>query len=154
MEKIKKQITNRFTGAVIFEADCETLRKLVEAALKSRADLSEANLSGVAHPVFAQIEKRKIRAEIAEIVTRDMACLKQEEWHHKCGSAHCGGGWCVTLHPAGKILESLMGTNAAAALIFHVCEGEVPNFSWDEITMLRWLNGESAAQIGETATFL
>jgi uncharacterized protein YjbI with pentapeptide repeats len=41
----KFQIKNRFTGAIIFEHEAENLRDAVIAAVKSRADLSDANLS-------------------------------------------------------------------------------------------------------------
>jgi len=40
------EIKNRFTGEVIFSHDCDSWKICVEAAVKSRADLSRANLYG------------------------------------------------------------------------------------------------------------
>ena len=40
------QIKHRITGSVIFELECGSMRLCVEAAIKSGADLSRANLSG------------------------------------------------------------------------------------------------------------
>jgi hypothetical protein len=40
------KILNRFTGSTIFEDASETMKETVENAIKSGADLSEANLSG------------------------------------------------------------------------------------------------------------
>jgi len=43
---MKFKIKNRFTGSVIFSLETESLKLCIEAAWKSRADLSGANLSG------------------------------------------------------------------------------------------------------------
>ena len=40
------QIKNRFTGAVIFEDEYESLKACVRAAVKARANLADANLAG------------------------------------------------------------------------------------------------------------
>jgi uncharacterized protein YjbI with pentapeptide repeats len=42
----KLHIRNQFTGEVIFSAPAQTIKDLVEAAAKSHADLSEADLAG------------------------------------------------------------------------------------------------------------
>lgn len=43
---MKHQISNRWTGAVIFEGEYETLKDCVEAAVKNRANLDRASLVG------------------------------------------------------------------------------------------------------------
>ncbi len=40
------ELLNRFTNAVIFSAEVETVKELVLAAIRGEADLSEADLSG------------------------------------------------------------------------------------------------------------
>jgi len=40
------EIKNRFSGNIIFSLECESLKFCTEAAIKSGADLSRANLSG------------------------------------------------------------------------------------------------------------
>src|SRR5574343_470820 len=45
-KKMLFEIKNRFSGEVIFKLETESLRLCVEAAIKSRADLSGANLYG------------------------------------------------------------------------------------------------------------
>lgn len=40
------EIKHRFTGAVLFPLECGSLKLCVEAAVKSRADLRDAYLSG------------------------------------------------------------------------------------------------------------
>jgi uncharacterized protein YjbI with pentapeptide repeats len=40
------KITNRFTGAVLFELECDSLRVCVEAAINNGANLRGANLDG------------------------------------------------------------------------------------------------------------
>ena len=44
---MKFEIKSRFTGKIIFSVEAESWRLAVEAAVKSGADLSRANLSGV-----------------------------------------------------------------------------------------------------------
>lgn len=42
-------------------------------------------------------------------------------WHENgyCGTTHCRAGWvCALAGPAGRVLEGIYGTNAAAALIY------------------------------------
>jgi hypothetical protein len=43
---MKFEIKHRYTGNVLFELECGNLRSCLEAAVKSGADLSRANLSG------------------------------------------------------------------------------------------------------------
>jgi hypothetical protein len=50
-------------------------------------------------------------------------------WHY-CETAHCRGGWAVTIHPAGRTLESFLGTANAARLIYLACypNEKIPDF--------------------------
>ena len=106
------------------------------------ADLREADLRGADLPVLAQIEKMQIRAAICEKVCVNPDALEMSRWH-SCETVHCIAGWTVTLHPQGRLLESIYGPSAAAALILHVCEGEVPDFHADNETAMRWIKGEA-----------
>jgi len=42
---MKFEIKNKYSGKVVFSIECDTWKKCVEAAIKAKADLSEANLS-------------------------------------------------------------------------------------------------------------
>ena len=127
-------------GADLSEADLRgaNLRK---ANLRG-ADLRGADLRGADLPVLAQIEKMQIRAAICEKVCVNPDALEMSRWH-SCETVHCIAGWTVTLHPQGRLLESIYGPSAAAALILHVCEGEVPDFHADNETAMRWIKGEA-----------
>ncbi|HRI77259.1 MAG TPA: pentapeptide repeat-containing protein, partial [Alphaproteobacteria bacterium] len=65
----------------------------------------------------------------------DMGC-----WHHICGTTHCRAGWVVTLAgDAGRTLEWMMGTPAAAGLIYAASDpniGKMPDFYCDNDTAL------------------
>ena len=57
--------------------------------------------------------------------------LVMENWH-VCETTHCRAGWVTTLAgPAGKVLEDLIGTGPAAALIYQASDptlNRVPDF--------------------------
>ena len=54
--------------------------------------------------------------------------LEMAGWHG-CGTTHCRAGWAITLAgDAGQLLEAQLGPNTAAALIYHVSAGYVPDF--------------------------
>jgi uncharacterized protein YjbI with pentapeptide repeats len=97
----------------------------------SRADLSYANLSyanlSVIAPKITDIHKRLLEAVTAQGCTLDMST-----WH-QCETSHCRAGWVVTLAgEGGKILESVLGTGAAAALIYRASDPTmttVPNWT-------------------------
>lgn len=106
------------------------------------ADLYMANLSGVnlqGAIGLPKIEKMPIRKAIGDCVLASPENLSMEDFWHTCETVHCLAGWAVTLHPQGKELEARYGTSAAAALIFHACEGEVPDFYMDKGLALEWL---------------
>ena len=107
----------------------------------SGANLSGANLSDAIFPPLAEIQKISIRSMICNRVCDNPDALNMESWH-TCDTVHCIAGWAVTLHPQGRLLEAIYGTSAAAALILHVCEGEVPDFYSDNETAMRWAKNE------------
>ena len=100
------------------------------------ADLSGAALSGA--KLSMTIEKTQIRSAICVRVCATPENLNMKKWH-TCNTVHCLAGWAVTLHPQGAELEQKYDTNAAGALIFNACEGEVPDFYSDDQTALDWL---------------
>ncbi len=57
-----------------------------------------------------------------------------DEWH-TCKTTHCRAGWIVTLAgAAGKMLEAVVGTPNAAALIYQASDptiSKVPDFYCD-----------------------
>ena len=92
------------------------------------ANLAGVNLTGKLRQfITVPSLHRKILAAIEGGGKLDMS-----DWH-ACKTTHCRGGWNVTLAgPAGAVLEGVLGTATAAALIAVVScpalEGRVPNF--------------------------
>jgi len=105
----------------------------------SGADLSGADLSGADLPKIDRYEN--LRGDICARVCATPQHLEMSAWH-TCETTHCLAGWATVIHPQGRLLESIYGTSAAAAIIFHVCEGEVPDFHSDNETAMKWLKGE------------
>ena len=162
-------ILNRWTGATIYEDAAETMRETVEAAMESdanligadlsgadmrRANLSDADLSGAnlrnadlsdANLIGANLPKidgfDSLRGAICAQVCATPQNLEMNAWH-TCETTHCLAGWAVVIHPQGKLLENIYGTSAAAAMIFHVCEGEVPGFYSSNEAAMEWLKKE------------
>ena len=154
------KILNRFTREVILEvaflseadlsgADLSgaNLRKAdlrkadlsgadLSGADLSGADLSGADLSGANLPPVQQIEGFK--DQVLQAIGNPDKGLNMSVWH-SCETVHCLAGWATTLHPEGKLIESLVGTNVAGALIFNACTGTVPNFYSDSETAMNWL---------------
>ena len=104
------------------------------------ADLSGADLSGANLPSVSA--ETNLIEEIFYEVESQPSCLNMDTWH-LCETTHCLAGWAVTLHPQGKLLESMIGPNAAGALIFNACCGEVPDFFSDEKTAVNWLRSKA-----------
>ena len=110
-----------------------------------RADLSSANLRGAdlrGAKLPIVIEERDLVGKILERVEAQPSCLNMGTWH-ACETTHCLAGWAVTLHSQGQLLESMIGTNAAGALIFNACCGEVPDFFSSETLAVEWLKNKS-----------
>ena len=106
------------------------------------ANLSRANLSGAKLPAVEAMPTLKVDILNAVNTTPFDCKLDMTQWH-TCETVHCLAGWAVTLHPNGKQLESLIGTNAAGALIFNASVGEVPDFYSSEDTAIEWLKKEA-----------
>jgi len=91
------------------------------------ADLCDADLCGTKGlpeiPVVENLDAKILAAIEAG------GCLKMNEWHH-CETTHCRGGWAVTIAgKQGSVLESVVGTENAAIMIYREsCGGYVPNF--------------------------
>ena len=135
-------IKNRFTDAVIFQSTKETVREaVVEADLSgadlSGADLREADLREAKNLPEIQVVP-DLKKQIMEVVEANPQKLEMARWH-TCETTHCLAGWATTLHPQGKLLESLIGPNAAGALIFNACCDEVPNFTASNEDAMEWL---------------
>lgn len=101
------------------------------------ADLRDADLLGADLPVLRVIRKiDQFRASVNTAATSGNCRINMSHWH-TCDTVHCLAGWVVTVHPDGKLLESIYETPTAAALIL-IANGEaVPDFfdtsgGWDE----------------------
>jgi uncharacterized protein YjbI with pentapeptide repeats len=89
----------------------------------SGADLSEANLS------FDPPKVENIDTRILEEI-KSGGVLDMSTWHI-CVTTHCRAGWATHLAgPDGKLLEEMIGTGAAAALIYNASRNgkRVPDF--------------------------
>jgi hypothetical protein len=154
----KFDIRNRWSGEVqcSVEISCSPdalpsikLGLAVRAAVKSDADLSGADLRGAdltdADLTDADLRGADLRGadwlpKIRNIHQAIYAAasapgaLDMRHWHRDgyCGTTHCRAGWAVVLAgEGGRVLEGVMGTNAAAALIYKASDPDlerVPNW--------------------------
>jgi hypothetical protein len=112
------------TGAKLRDA------KLMGAKLTC-AKLRSADFTGV--PVIKNIH-RKVFAAASQDAALDMSV-----WH-TCETTHCLAGWVTTLAgDAGQQLEELIGTDAAAMLIYMASDpdlGRLPDFYCDNASAL------------------
>ena len=80
------------------------------------ADLRYADLSGDWVPVNPHIH-----TTVYEAASKENA-LDMSNWHqggHFCGTTHCRAGWVTHLAgEGGRVMDGMLGTNAAAALIY------------------------------------
>jgi len=112
----------------------------------SGTNLSGTNLSGANLPEVAF--ESDLPGRILAAIVSEGCRLDMKTWH-VCETTHCLAGWATTLHSQGKLLESLIGPNAAGALIFNKCVGSVPDFFSTKSDATKWLN-EKAAQPSAT----
>ena len=134
---MKFNITHRFTGSVLFEAEIEAtedtplsirLGLAVRVAVKARANLADANLAGAYLAGALKIESEEIPvipnidatilAAIEKSKAAGKAGLHMDDWH-TCGSTHCRAGWAIHLGGAkGAALEKRVGPFMAGCLIY------------------------------------
>lgn len=133
-------IKNRWTGEVMLPG--MTLKMVIERHRKwisaeedgQRADLSGAVLSDAdlrgAVLSNAPVKIENIHQRVYEAASKDGA-LDMYDWH-TCETTHCRAGWVVALAgDAGKEMERMMGTAAAAAMIYIASDpniGKMPDF--------------------------
>lgn len=106
---MKIEIKNRWTETVIVEGDFSSIAELVKDALTKKSNLRGAKNAPYVEAI-PDLDKRILEA------IGNGGSLEMGDWH-KCETTHCRAGWAVTLHPAGKTLESILGTPTAATLI-------------------------------------
>lgn len=139
-------------GAVLTRAVL-TRANLRSAILRS-AILSGAILSGAKElPAIDGVEG--FRWMLLGAVNAEGCSLDMDTWH-TCETVHCLAGWVVTIHPQGKILESIFETPTAAALILTACGETIPDFydtgEGAEGRALNWLrSGKQEDPATETA---
>jgi hypothetical protein len=98
------------------------------------ANLSDANLSGADLSGAYGLPKRipiieNIDAKILAAIEFG-GTLNMGDWH-TCETTHCRAGWAVTLAgDSGGLLEDILGTNAAATLIYNASRPgkRIPDF--------------------------
>ena len=114
-------------GAVLSDAN------LSDADLRG-AYLSDAYLSGAYLSDADWIPKIPHIHSAVYAAASQPAALEMGSWHQTgyCGTTHCRAGWVVVLAgPAGRAMEGLIGTPAAAALIYQASDPtleRIPNF--------------------------
>ena len=140
-------ITNRWTGSVIFESEIEAsdetplsirIGMAVKVAVKARANLADAYLADAnladaylaganlaravkvepdEIPIIPNIDAT-ILAEIEKSRAAGGAGLEMGDWH-TCDTTHCRGGWAIHLGgKKGLALERKVGQFMAACLIY------------------------------------
>ena len=150
---MKFDILNRWTGRVQFTAEIDADEDVplsikigiaVRWGRKNSADLrgaylrgaylSDANLRGANLSGADWIPKIPHIHSAVYAAASQPAALEMGSWHQTgyCGTTHCRAGWVVVLAgPAGRAMEGLIGTPAAAALIYQASDPtleRIPNF--------------------------
>lgn len=113
-----------------------------EACLLRNADFSEvdglhfthfpsSNLEGAKFPSNLSVPRiENIDRAVYTATTQPGCGLGMGDWHQPCGTVHCWAGWVTTLAgPAGARLEHMLGTDAAASLIY-AASGSHPVPNW------------------------
>ncbi|MFM9829703.1 MAG: pentapeptide repeat-containing protein [Sphingomonas sp.] len=119
------------------------------------ADLARANLAGVDLaradwlPKIENIHQKVFAAASAE------GALNMDGWHANgyCGTTHCRAGWVVVLAgEGGRVLEGVMGTGTAAALIYKASDpkfGKVPDWMASNEAALADMKGLAEAEAAQ-----
>ena len=111
-------------GANLIDANLNDAN-LIDANLND-AVLTRANLAG-ALGLPAVDPMPDIKSIALARIQSDGCGINMKTWH-ECETVHCLGGWFCTIHPQGKLLESIYGTGTAASFISWFSTGEVPDF--------------------------
>ena len=143
------EILNRWTCAVIYKCEAESLGAAALKAIASDADLSDAVLSDadLRRAVLSGADLRRadlsgavlsdavgasapkienIDAKIIEAITQPGCSLDMGNWH-TCETTHCRAGWAIRLAgETGYALEDRIGAAAAGALIYAASRPGVP----------------------------
>ena len=161
----------KLTGAKLTDADL-TRANLTRANLTyanlTRANLTDAKLTG-ADLTRADLTGAPWMPRIANIHQGVYAAasvpgaLNMGAWHNdllawergECGTTHCRAGWVIVLAgPAGRVLEGIYGTNAAAALIYAASDpllGRVPNWFASNADALADMKARAEAEAARAA---
>ena len=79
------EIKHRYTGAVMFSLECESLKLCVEAAVSAKADLRGANLSG-ANLRGANLSGANLRGANLSDAGQDRRGFRFWAWRDKGGA--------------------------------------------------------------------
>jgi hypothetical protein len=100
------------------------------------ANLCDANLRGAMGLPVASDSQKRLKA-VAQQVLDQPDSLQMDDWHSKCGTAHCLAGWAIhQAGPMGEILEKLHGPYLAGLLLLgteaaeHFYESNFDVVSW------------------------
>lgn len=119
------EIKHRYTGAVLFTVEADTLSgaNLSGADLRgadlrgadlSGADLSAKNLTG---DVFGITVDESLPGRVAKAALASSDALEMNSWH-TCNTTHCLAGWAIHLSgPAGYALEAATSPSVAGAML-------------------------------------
>ena len=111
------------------------------------ANLQDAHLRGALLPRIITLPN--IHQAVYDAITAPGNSLEMADWH-TCETTHCRAGWVVVLAgAAGAMLEDLVGTSTAAALIYHASDPEMttPDFyasNEDALADIRRMAGSPA----------
>ncbi len=140
------EIKHRFSGAVLFKLETASLKLCVQAAVKEKASLSEAYLSGAIFDIPPASDEQAVKNldQVRGLILEDKKLLNMSHWHDDdsewekhtcaeeavCGTTHCLAGWlqvCSTDEKIRKLDPALAGTLLApvAAKMFYANDAGV-----------------------------
>jgi hypothetical protein len=148
---MKIEIKNRWNDSLIFSGEFISLKLAVEYCISTRislsnADLRDANLRAANLRAANLSDANLSNADLsdapfavphldAKILARIQSGGKlQMNCWHSCETSHCRAGWAVVVAgPAGRALEWMQGTHAAASLIYAASrpKDKIPDFAAD-----------------------
>lgn len=147
------KILSRYDDSILYEDALETLRESVVAAVKAKANLRGASLSGAdLREANLPFIPKVANLEVSILAAIDSGgTLEMGNWH-TCNTTHYRAGWAIHLAgDAGKVLEGQLEPCAAGALIYNASCGYVPDFyagNEDALADIRSCAAQSAAKQG------